>query len=119
MVTLFIGLNLIFSALLFTVPKKSVSDKSFDANSQRKIDAEGQTNELALPESNDIFFVRNRTHDTAFRGKTTRPARLSFGTISFFLRNSPSGIFNAAKKSTVERRVNYANFYRAKIQLFE
>ena len=54
-VTLFIGLNLIFSALLFTVPKKSVSDKSFDANSQRKIDAEGQTNELALPESNDIF----------------------------------------------------------------
>jgi len=54
-VTLFIGLSLIFNALLFTVPKKSVSDKSIDANSQREIDAESQTNELALPESNDIF----------------------------------------------------------------
>jgi len=54
-VTLFIGLSLIFNALLFTVPKKSVSDKSFDATSQREIDAGGQTNDLLLPQSNDVF----------------------------------------------------------------
>ncbi len=55
LVTLFIGLGLILNTLLFTVPKKSVSDKSIDATSQREIDTESQTNELALPESNDIF----------------------------------------------------------------
>jgi len=54
-VTLFIGLSLVFNALLFTVPKKSVSDKSFDATSQREIDAGGQTNDLLLPQSNDVF----------------------------------------------------------------
>ncbi len=55
LITFFIGLGIIVNGLLFTVPKKSVSDKSFDANTQRTIDAERQTGELALPESNDIF----------------------------------------------------------------
>ena len=70
-VTLFIGLSLIFNALFFTVPKKSVSDKSFDASSQREIDAERQTNELALPESNDIF--SSVTEHTTHRLKEKQP----------------------------------------------
>jgi len=70
-VTLFIGLSLIFNALLFTVPKKSVSDKSFDAQSQREIDAERQANELALPESNDIF--SSVTEHTTHRLKEKQP----------------------------------------------
>jgi hypothetical protein len=56
MVTLFIGLSLILNALLFTVPKKILSDKSSDARSQRELDAaETSTNELVLPESNSVF----------------------------------------------------------------
>ncbi len=70
-VTLFVGLSLIFNALLFTVPKKSVSDKSFDAQSQRGIDAERQINELALPESNDIF--SSVTEHTTHRLKEKQP----------------------------------------------
>ena len=54
-VTLFIGLSLILNTLLFTAPRRSVSDKSIDATSQREIDNERQTNDLALPASNDIF----------------------------------------------------------------
>ncbi len=55
LVTLFIGLSLILNALLFTVPKKSVLDKSPDAASQHEIEGDEQTNELVLPESNDNF----------------------------------------------------------------
>ena len=55
-VTFFIGLGLILNALLFTVPKKKLTDKSIDAQSQRKLDvADAETNELKLPESNHIF----------------------------------------------------------------
>jgi hypothetical protein len=56
-VTLFIGFGLILSALLFTVPKKELADKSGDAQSQRELDAAGgvQTNELKLPESKSLF----------------------------------------------------------------
>ncbi|MGI8556606.1 MAG: hypothetical protein ACR2LT_09665 [Pyrinomonadaceae bacterium] len=52
-VTFFIGLGFIFNALLFTIPKRELSDKSSDAISQRELDA--NTNELKLPESKDIF----------------------------------------------------------------
>lgn len=55
LVTLFIGLGLILNTLLFSVPRKSVSDKPIDANSQREVGNERQTNDLALPASNDIF----------------------------------------------------------------
>ncbi len=71
LITFFVGLGIIVNGLLFTVPKKSVSDKSFDANSQRKIDAERQTNELALPESNDIF--SSVTEHTTHRLKEKQP----------------------------------------------
>jgi len=55
LVTLFIGLSLTLNALLFTVPKKSVLNKSPDATSQRELDGDAQTNEFVLPESNDVF----------------------------------------------------------------
>lgn len=53
LVTFFIGLSFIINGLLFTVPKKQLSDKSSDAEIQRELDAE--TSELVLPESNQVF----------------------------------------------------------------
>ncbi len=55
-VTLFIGLSLILNALLFSNPKKTLPDKSTDAQNQRELDvADANTNDLVLPESNDVF----------------------------------------------------------------
>lgn len=53
MVTFFIGLSFVINGLLLTVPKKALSDKSSDAQHQRELDA--NTNELVLPESNQVF----------------------------------------------------------------
>lgn len=56
LVTLLVGLGLIINGLIFTVPKKFLSDKSSAADSQRALDlTEAQTNELVLPASNDVF----------------------------------------------------------------
>lgn len=56
LVCFFIGLSFVINGLLFTVPKKRLSDKSSDAQSQRELDvAELPTNELALPEPNSLF----------------------------------------------------------------
>lgn len=52
-VTFFIGLSFVINGLLFTVPKQQLSDKSDDAETQRKLDA--VTSELSLPESNEVF----------------------------------------------------------------
>ena len=59
-VTFFIGLSFVINGLLLTIPKKGLSDKSLDAQDQRELDAHnnelnGQTNELVLPESNQVF----------------------------------------------------------------
>jgi hypothetical protein len=55
-VAFFIGLSLILNALLFTVPRKILSDKSSDARSQHELDvAETITNDLVLPEPKDIY----------------------------------------------------------------
>ena len=53
LITLFIGLSFIINGCLSTVPKKTLPDKSNDADKQRELDA--HTGELALPESNEIF----------------------------------------------------------------
>ncbi len=53
LVTFFIGLSFIINGLLFTVPKKRLTDKSSDADAQRELDAD--TSELVLPEANQIF----------------------------------------------------------------
>lgn len=55
MITFFIGVSFILNALLFTVPKKSLSNKSNDAVTQRELDAQ-TTNELVLPKSNNETF---------------------------------------------------------------
>lgn len=56
-VCLFIGLSFFVNGLLFTVPKKSLEDRSEDAMSQRALDvADPQTtNELVLPENRSLF----------------------------------------------------------------
>ncbi len=55
-VAFFIGLSFILNGLLFTVPKKTVTDRLSDADDQRELDAaQVPTNELALPESNAVF----------------------------------------------------------------
>ncbi len=56
LVAFFIGLSFILNGVLFTVPKKTLSDRSSDADDQRELDAaQIPTNELALPESHTLF----------------------------------------------------------------
>lgn len=55
LVCFFIGLSLIVNGLLFSIPKKTLSDKSNDANKQRELDSQINTNELTLPESDEKF----------------------------------------------------------------
>lgn len=57
-ITFFIGLGFIINGLLFTVPKKLISDKSAEALNQRELDdGANETSELVLPESsaNSVF----------------------------------------------------------------
>ena len=55
-ITFCIGLSLIINAMLFSNPKKSSPDKSIDAQNQRELDvANAETNDLVLPESNEVF----------------------------------------------------------------
>ena len=55
-VTFFIGLSLILNAILFSNPKKTLPDRSTEAANQRELDgANAETNDLVLPESNEIF----------------------------------------------------------------
>ncbi|MET0751890.1 MAG: zinc ribbon domain-containing protein [Pyrinomonadaceae bacterium] len=53
LVTFFIGLSFVLNSLLFSIPKKNLSDKSEDAASQRELDA--HTNDLVLPEPQGLF----------------------------------------------------------------
>lgn len=68
-ITFFIGLSIIVNGLLFTVPKKTLSDKSSDAVSQRELD--GETNDLVLPESNSVF--SSVTEETTRQLKEKQP----------------------------------------------
>ena len=55
-ITFFIGLSFVINGLLLSIPKKSLSDKSSDAKSQRELDvAEANTNELLMPETDTVF----------------------------------------------------------------
>ena len=69
-VAFFIGLSFILNGWLLTVPKKGVSDKSTDAARQRALDA--VTNELVLPESNQMF--SSVTENTTRHLKEKQPA---------------------------------------------
>jgi hypothetical protein len=56
LITFFIGLGFILNGLFLTVPHREVSDRSSDASSQRDLDAiQAQTNQLALPNSTNVF----------------------------------------------------------------
>lgn len=55
LICFFIGLSLIINGLLFSVPKKTLSDKSGEAKRQRELDSQINTNELVLPESDKKF----------------------------------------------------------------
>ncbi len=56
-VCFFIGLSFFVNGLLFTVPKKSLEDRSEEADNQRALDARDRqtTNELVLPENKRLF----------------------------------------------------------------
>lgn len=55
-VAFFIGLGFILNGVFLTVPKKELSDRSSDAESQRELDSvRGRTSELMLPESENLF----------------------------------------------------------------
>lgn len=63
-VTFLIGLAFVINGLLFTVPKRTLSDKSSEAEKQREIDTnfnlptnqlDAQTNDLSFPESKNPF----------------------------------------------------------------
>lgn len=56
-VCFFIGLSFLVNGLLFTVPKKSLEDKSEEADNQRALDVANNqtTNELVLPENKSLF----------------------------------------------------------------
>ena len=65
MIAFFIGLGIIINGMLLTIPKKSLSDKSNDAASQRQLDvANPNTNELILPEGNREIFSSVTEHTT-------------------------------------------------------
>ena len=54
-VAFFIGLSLILNALLFSIPRKTLPDKSIDAENQRELDADkNQIGELVAP-PNKLF----------------------------------------------------------------
>ena len=56
LITFFIGLSLILNAMFFTVPRKTLPDKSNDADNQRALDADkAQTSELKAPPARKLF----------------------------------------------------------------
>lgn len=54
-ICLFIGLSFFINGLLFTVPKKTISDNSTEADTQRQLDAAETTNDLVLPPATQTF----------------------------------------------------------------
>lgn len=64
LVCLCIGLSFVVNGLIFTLPKKILADKSDEGEMQRQLEFEQvKTNELILPESNQVFtsVVENTT----------------------------------------------------------
>jgi hypothetical protein len=53
-IAFFLGLGFMVNAFFFTVPKKSLSDRSTDARSQRELDFD-EPRDLDLPATNSVF----------------------------------------------------------------
>jgi hypothetical protein len=77
LVTLFVGLGFIINAAMFTVPAKTLSDNSIDAEQQRQLDLkETPTNNLLMPEaaSNSRVAFTSVTENTTHRLGEKQPA---------------------------------------------
>lgn len=60
-----IGLSFIVNGLLFTVPKKILTDHTFEGDNQRRLDyLDPSTNELILPEASQHHFTSVVEHTT-------------------------------------------------------
>ncbi|MBA2620553.1 MAG: zinc ribbon domain-containing protein [Acidobacteria bacterium] len=65
LVVFFVGLGIILNGLLFTLPPKSIADNSFEADSQRELDAAApQTGNLVLPPETSEVFTSVTEHTT-------------------------------------------------------
>ena len=74
MITFFIGLSFIVNAQLFSVPKKTLSDKSAAAENQRQLDHASQTGKLAAPEQqSDDRIAASVTENTTRHLKEKQP----------------------------------------------
>jgi hypothetical protein len=71
LIAFFIGLGMILNGLFFTVPKKSLSDKSSEAENQHWLDA--QSGEFVLPEPNQAF--ASVTEHTTHQLKEKQPMK--------------------------------------------
>jgi hypothetical protein len=72
LVTFFIGLSFVINAMLFSNPKKSLPDRSDDAQNQRELDSKNvETGNLILPESNAVF--SSVTEETTRQLKEKQP----------------------------------------------
>ena len=73
-VTFFIGLGFLLNGVFLTLPKKSLTDRSSDADSQRQLDGlTGNTNDLRLPEPSSLF--SSVTENTTRHLKEKQPIR--------------------------------------------
>jgi hypothetical protein len=73
-VTFFFGLGIMLNGLFLTVPRKDTSDRSSDADRQRKLDlAPAPTNDLVLPEATNVF--SSVTENTTQHLKEKDPVR--------------------------------------------
>ena len=54
-VAFFLGLGFVLNGMLLTVPKTGLTDRSSDADTQRRLDLGGNTNDLQLPEASTQF----------------------------------------------------------------
>lgn len=73
MITFFIGLSFILNALLFSIPKKSLFDKSNDAENQREMDYASQTGKLAAAPEPDDRIIASVTENTTRHLKEKQP----------------------------------------------
>lgn len=72
-VLFFLGLGFIMNGVLLTVPKTALTDRSSDADSQRRLDLGGNANDLQLSESTN--FVSSVTEHTTKHLKEKQPRR--------------------------------------------
>jgi hypothetical protein len=73
LIAFFIGVGLILNGVFLTVPRSALPDRSSDADRQRELDLPPHTNDLALPESANVF--SSVTEHTTRHLKENEPTR--------------------------------------------